>query len=479
MLLHDQMFIGGRWERPTGTLTQDVVSPSTEEVVGRVPLANEDDIDRAVASAHAAFDRGPWRQYPVDERRAVLRKAAALLEKQADELGRLLTLENGMLLRSGHGHLGASVNQICDFDYPDTELRVTTSGDKGLIFQEPAGVVAAIVPWNGPLSTIFKVVPALLAGCSVVLKPAPELTLFTYVLAQACLDAGLPEGVLSILIADRSVSEHLVRHPDVDLVSLTGSAAAGRRIASICGEQLKRVHLELGGKSAAIVLDDIDVESVLPKVLGGGPLFNNGQACAAWSRILVPESHLTEMVDVMCETIRQVRIGDPFDPETDLGPLITERQRDRVEGYVALGKKEGATVVIGDRRPAHLKRGWFLEPTLLLGDNTMQSSREEIFGPVSTVITYRTIDEAIDIANDSPYGLSGAVFSSDVEQATHIAQQMRTGTVGINCVGINTELPYGGFKDSGIGRHFGPEGTREFLETKNVSLPRGYTPPDY
>jgi len=323
------------------------------------------------------------------------------------------------------------------------------------------------------------VVPALLAGCSVVLKPAPELTLFTYVLAQACLDAGLPEGVLSILIADRSVSEHLVRHPDVDLVSLTGSAAAGRRIASICGEQLKRVHLELGGKSAAIVLDDIDVESVLPKVLGGGPLFNNGQACAAWSRILVPESHLTEMVDVMCETIRQVRIGDPFDPETDLGPLITERQRDRVEGYVALGKKEGATVVIGDRRPAHLKRGWFLEPTLLLGDNTMQSSREEIFGPVSTVITYRTIDEAIDIANDSPYGLSGAVFSSDVEQATHIAQQMRTGTVGINCVGINTELPYGGFKDSGIGRHFGPEGTREFLETKNVSLPRGYTPPDY
>jgi aldehyde dehydrogenase (NAD+) len=470
VIIHDDLFIGGSWQRARSTEYHTVVSPSTEEAVGRVPLGSTMDVDGAVSAARRAFDSGVWRRRSLADRRDVLTELARLLDAQADELGRLLTLENGMLLRSGHGRLGASVRRILSFPYPDSVIRATSSGETAVIMQEPAGVLAAIVPWNGPNTTIFKVIPAILAGCSVVLKPAPELALFTFVLAQACMDAGLPEGVLSIVVADRVVGEYLVSHPDVDMVSITGSTSAGKRVAAICGEQLKRVHLELGGKSAAIILDDVDVAETMSKVVAGGILYNNGEACAAWSRILVPRRQVTDMVGAMSDAIRQARVGDPFDPRTDLGPLISERQRQRVEGYIALAQQEGASVVVGGGRPSHLPRGWFVEPTLLIGDNSMRSSREEIFGPVATVMTYDSIAEAVEMANDSPYGLSAGVFSRDLTQATSVAQEIRSGTVGINCIGVSTELPFGGFKESGFGRHFGPEGTVEFLETKTITF---------
>jgi acyl-CoA reductase-like NAD-dependent aldehyde dehydrogenase len=471
MFVHDELFIAGQWRTSGGQQFRDVVSPSTEEVVGRVPLAVESDVDLAVTAARETFDSGVWRSRPLSERRAVLREVARLLEPQTEELGRMLTLENGMLLRSGHGALGASINRILDFPYPTIERRETSTGEDTYLVQEPLGVVAAIVPWNGPNSSIFKVIPALLAGCSVVLKPAPELTLFTFVLAQAFMDAGLPPGVLSVVIADRPVAEYLVGHAGVDMVSLTGSTVAGRTIAEICGRQLKRVHLELGGKSAVVVLDDVDAGETMPLVLRGGVAYLNGEACAAWTRILLPRSRCDELTESAQAALAQLKVGDPFDPQTDLGPLVSERQRDRVEGYVELARQEGASVLAGGRRPPALTRGWYYEPTLLLGDNQMRSSREEIFGPVATIIPYDTVEEAISIANDSPYGLSGGVFSRDVDAAARVAARIRSGSVGVNCVGVSLDIPFGGVKESGFGRHFGPEGNHEFLEVKTVSVP--------
>ena len=361
----------------------------------------------------------------------------------------------------------------------DADLDTTIPGLLGttLVRREPVGVVGAIVPWNVPLYvTMSKLAPALVAGCTIVLKPAPETPLDAYILAEAFAEAGLPKGVLNIVSAGREVGEHLVKHPDVDKISFTGSTAAGKRIMSLCGEQLKRVSLELGGKSAAVILDDADLDTTIPGLLPNS-LMNNGEACVAQTRILAPRDRYQEVVDRLVEAVRAMPVGDPMDPATQIGPLVASRQRDRVEGYIAIGQEEGAKVAIGGGRPAGADKGWYVEPTVFVGvDNKMRIAQEEIFGPVVAVIPYDGEADAVRIANDSSYGLSGTVWTADPARGVDVARKVRTGTYTVNGFVLDFATPFGGFKQSGIGRELGPEGLEEYLELKSVNLPAGYTP---
>jgi acyl-CoA reductase-like NAD-dependent aldehyde dehydrogenase len=342
--------------------------------------------------------------------------------------------------------------------------------------REPVGVVAAIIPWNVPLFiAINKLVPALLAGCTVILKPAPETPIDALMLGKLFVEAGLPEGVISVLPAEREVSEYLVTHPGVDKVSFTGSTAAGRRVGSLATERLKRVSLELGGKSAAIVLDDVDLASSAFMIAYSG-LMNSGQACVAQSRILAPRSRYDEITEAIVESAKAMTVGDPSDPATQLGPLVAERQRDRVEGYIDKGTSEGARLVLDGKRPAGLDTGWYVAPTVFADvDNKMTIAQEEIFGPVLSVIPYDTEEEALAIANDSDFGLAGSVWTTDVDHGYEIATKVRTGTYGINWYAFDMGSPFGGFKSSGIGREDGPEGLAAFCELKSILMPLGYT----
>lgn len=474
MFKYQTLLINGEWITPAAGETLPVYSPSTEEQVGQVPLAGEADIEAAVDAARRAFDEGPWPRMSVDERRAVLRRAGELLEERADELTEIGTAENGVITRYGLGHVGPRFDYNIGLDVPSVEHRVAPDGASARIVHEPVGVVVAIVPWNSPIPlTLSKVLPALLAGCTVVLKPASETPLTAFAIAEGFAAAGLPPGVLNLVVAARDVAEGLVRNFEVDHVSFTGSTGAGKRIAALCAENVTRVGLELGGRSPVVLLDDVDIGQVAANVLGGGLLLNNGEACAAWTRILVPRSRHDEAIDAFCAVVRDVTIGDPFDPRTDLGPLISRRHRDTVEGYIEVGRQEGAKVAIGGRRPDHLDRGWYVEPTILVGgDNSMRSYREEIFGPVVSVLPYDTEEEAIRIANDTPYGLSAGIFTSDEERGAELATQIRSGTVGINSLGFNMAFPFGGYKASGIGRQHGPESVLEYLELKTIGLPK-------
>jgi acyl-CoA reductase-like NAD-dependent aldehyde dehydrogenase len=337
-------------------------------------------------------------------------------------------------------------------------------------------VVAAVIPWNVPLFiAVNKLVPALLAGCCVILKPAPETPIDALMLGALFTEAGLPPGVLSVLPADRAVSEYLVTHPGIDKVSFTGSTAAGRRVGSLATERLKRVSLELGGKSAAIVLEDVDLASSAFMIAYSG-LMNSGQACVAQTRILAPRSRYDEVTEAIVEAAKGMTVGDPTDPTTQLGPLVAERQRDRVEGYIEKGKSEGAKLVLDGMRPAGLDTGWYVAPTVFTEvDNSMTIAREEIFGPVLSVIPYDTEEQALAIANDSDYGLAGSVWTADVTHGYEIATKVRTGTYGINWYAFDMGSPFGGFKDSGIGREDGPEGLAAFCELKSILMPLGYT----
>jgi len=474
LLVRDRLFIGGDWVAPAGDGTITVVSPSTEQPVGGVPDATPADIDRAVASARAAFDEGPWPQMAVEERRAVLRAGLDRLRVRAGDLDWLTTTQMGAPMHPvGQGTVAVSL-----FDYflgVDLPLSETRRGDAsfGVVCHEPVGVAGIIVPWNAPsIEVVMKVVPALLVGCTVVLKPAPETPLDPYLFAEALHDAGLPPGALNVVAADREVGEELVRDPRVDRIGFTGSTAAGKRIAGICAEQVKRVGLELGGKSAVVVLDDVDADQVVPTILAGGMLVNSGQACSAWTRILVPRSRHEELVDALCDAVADVAVGDPFDPATRVGPLASARQRDRVEGYVAVGRAEGATVAMGGGRPTDLPVGWYVEPTVFVDvDNRMRIAQEEIFGPVVAVIDYDGDDDAVRIANDSVYGLHGGVLGADADRAHAIARRLRAGTVGVNCLGGDFSCPLGGFKQSGFGRELGPEGFYEYTEIKTYAFP--------
>ena len=481
---YDRLFIGGDWVAPEGTEVIEVISPSTEEVVGRVPDGTEADIDKAVAAARTAFDRGPWPRMSPLERAEVLSKAAAQITAELDDLAAVITGEMGSPI--GFATMAQVLAPTMIFSYyaelaktfAFDEVRSGMLNPQMLVTKEPVGVVGAIAPWNVPLFiAAAKLAPALLAGCAVVYKPAPETPFDAFRLAEILAEAGLPKGVLSVVPAGRAVSEHLVTHPGVDKISFTGSGVGGKRIGGLCGERLKRCTLELGGKSAAIILDDADLVTTMPALLPNA-IMNNGQACIAQTRILAPRSRYDEVVDAVVAGVAAMPVGDPMDPVTEVGPVVAERQRARIEGYLDSGREEGATVAIGGGRPKGLDKGWYVEPTVFTNvDNKMRIAQEEIFGPVLVVIPYDGDAQAVEIANDSNYGLCGSVWTGDNDRGLGVARQVRTGTYMLNTpVPIDFATPFGGFKESGLGREFGPEGLDTFLEKKSIALPAGYTP---
>ncbi|TDD26471.1 aldehyde dehydrogenase [Nonomuraea diastatica] len=474
MRQHDKLFIGGEWVAPAGTATIDVISPHTEEVVGRVPDGTPEDVERAVAAARQAFDHGPWPRMTFAERAEVISRLAAIYNERQGEMAQLITEEMGSPITFSNLAQAPQPLGMLQF-YAELGKTFEQEEERPGLFgpltvrREPVGVVAAVVPWNVPqFVTMTKLAPALLAGCTVVLKPAPETPLDAYLLAEWAVEAGLPAGVLNIVPAGRETGEHLVSHAGVDKVAFTGSTAAGRRIAAICGEQLKRVSLELGGKSAAIILDDADLAAGMG-FLSMASLMNNGQACVAQTRILASRNRYDEVVDAIANMVGSQPVGDPADPTTGIGPLVAKRQQERVEGYIKIGMDEGAKIVAGGlERP--YDRGWYVAPTVFAGvSNDMRIAREEIFGPVLAVIPYDDEADAVRIANDSDYGLAGTVWTADTDHGMEVARQVRTGTYGVNCYMLETNAPFGGYKASGIGRELGPEGLNGYLEYKTIA----------
>ena len=472
----DRFFLGGEWVAPSSTSLIEVIDSGTEELYFRVPEAQAADMDRAVTAARVAFDEGPWPFMTHAERGEFLRGLAAGLRDRAEDIGQIWPRESGALevvARYGAAGIAGTYEEYADLagSFPFEERAQPSAGEFGLLVREPVGVVGAIIPWNAPISLItYKVAPALLAGCTVVLKCSPEAPGAAYVVAEIAESIGLPTGVLNVLTADRDVSELLVRDPRVDKITFTGSTAAGRRIASICGERIARCTLELGGKSAAVILDDMDLAEAA-KTLARAECMLSGQVCSSLTRIVVNRSRHDELVEALAGTFSAVRVGDPFDSTTQMGPLVSGRQRDRVEGYIEKGKQAGATLVTGGGRPKDLDRGYYIEPTLFAHvDNSSVIAQEEIFGPVLSVIPAADEDDAVAIANDTIYGLNASVFTHDVDRARQVARRLRSGTVGHNAFRTDFGIAFGGFKQSGIGREGGVEGLLPFLETKTVIL---------
>jgi betaine-aldehyde dehydrogenase len=422
------------------------------------------------------------------ERAEILRAVATQVTAEMGDMAEIITREMGSPISfSGMGQVLAPTmifNYYADLatSYAFDEVRAGMLNPQVLVTKEPVGVVGAIAPWNVPLFiAAAKLAPSLAAGCTVVFKPAPETPLDAFRLAEIFVEAGLPKGVLSVVPAGREASEHLVTHAGVDKISFTGSGVGGKRIGGLCGERLKRCTLELGGKSAAIILDDADLATTIPTLLPNA-IMNNGQACIAQTRILAPRARYTEVVDAVVSGVSALQVGDPMDPATEVGPVVAERQRSRIEGYLDSGREEGATVALGGGRPSGsaFSKGWYVEPTVFSDvDNKMRIAQEEIFGPVLVVIPYDGDDNAVEIANDSSYGLCGSVWTGDNDRGLGVARQVRTGTYMLNApVPIDFSTPFGGFKESGVGREFGPEGLQSFLEMKSIALPAGYTPKD-
>jgi acyl-CoA reductase-like NAD-dependent aldehyde dehydrogenase len=477
---YDQLFIGGEWVSSEGGGKADVISPSTELVIDSVVSASTADIDRAVSAARSAFETGEWARSTPADRLVLLQRFRDLLTEHRDELSGILTNEIGCPITQARTvQLDVPLAVLDAYlklgsEYPFRSIR-TSVGGRALITREPVGVVAAITPWNMPVGiAVQKIVPALLAGCTVVFKPALESPLNAYRLAELFIEAGLPPGVLNVVPADRDVSSYLVSHPGVDKVTFTGSTAAGRRIASLCGQDIRRVSLELGGKSAGIVLDDADLDDTVER-LRMGSLRNSGQICSLKTRLLVSKRRHADFVDRLTAMVGSMPVGDPHDADTQIGPMITAVQRGRVEHYISSGRRQGARIVLGGGRPAHLDRGWFVEPTIFTGVTPdMTIAQEEIFGPVLAVLSYDDEDEAVAIANDSSYGLNGAVYTTDFDRGLAVAQRIRSGAVEINGSPIGPTAPMGGFKRSGLGRENGPEGLGAFTELRAIGLPAGF-----
>lgn len=473
----DRFFIGGDWIRASSTARFDITRPADEMVVAQVAEAAGPDADRAVEAARSAFDAGPWPKMSPAERASFLQRIAIGLSGRSEQLAHIWTSQMGILHR--HAQIsGAAAGGFFHYyaaladSFPFIERHQPIDGiGVGLLAREAVGVVLAIVPWNAPLMlAALKVAPALLAGCTVVLKASPEAPLDAYVLAEVAEEAGLPPGVLNVVTADRAVSERMVRDERVDKVSFTGSSAAGRRIASICGERIARCTLELGGKSAAIVLDDYDAEA-LADTLAQSTAMMSGQVCAALTRIIVPRRRHGDIAEALKAAFGRLKVGDPYDDASHLGPLAMGRQYDRVRDYVAKGQAEGATLVCGGDRPSGLDRGFYMAPTVLGNvSNAMTVAREEIFGPVVSMIPADDEAHAVAIANDSPFGLNGAVFTDDVDRAYKVARAMRTGTVGHNAFRTDFMIGFGGFKQSGLGREGGRDGLLPYLESKTILL---------
>ncbi|MFE0633397.1 aldehyde dehydrogenase [Streptomyces sp. NPDC058864] len=483
MIIRDRLYIGGSWVAPSDPdLLLDIRSPHDQSVLGRVAQAADADVDAAVAAAREAFDNGAWPRTDPKERQEVIRRVNALREARADEIAATISAENGSagwFTRAGQPFLTRQVEAYLKAAGELGWEEVLAPSDPSLDFdtvvrREPIGVVAAVIPWNSPFSAATaKLTPALLAGNTVVLKVSPENSLSMMRLADLFHEAGLPEGVLSVLPADRETSEHLVSHPDVDKIAFTGSTRAGRRIASIAGEQLKRVSLELGGKSAAVVLEDADLPAVM-QGLRFGSLANNGEACILQTRILAPRGRYEEVVSALKEMVESLKVGDPSEPDTFIGPMIRRDQQQRVIDYIELGIEEGARLVTGGPRvPAGLEKGNYVTPTVFADvDNGMRIAQEEIFGPVLVVIAYDDEDDAVRIANDSDYGLSGGVWSADPERALAVARRLRTGTVTVNGSPMSFDGPFGGYKASGIGREYGSVGLTGYVEHKTITRRR-------
>ena len=478
---HQRLFIGGEWVEPAGTGTIDVISPHSEELVGCVPEGTTADIDRAVAAARDAFDTGEWPRLSLEARMAAVQKFSEVYAAHIPDMAAVITEEMGSPISfSNLAQSPAPWMMLNTFlqvaaEYPWEERRQGVLGSDVIVRREPAGVVGAIVPWNVPQFVIMsKLAPALIAGCTIVVKPSPETPLDAFLMAELLDEAGIPKGVVSVIPAGREVGEHLVRHPGVDKIAFTGSTAAGRRIASICGEQLKRVSLELGGKSAAIILDDADLAATV-EGLKFASLMNNGQACVAQTRILASRDRYDEVVDAVSGMVGALAVGDPENEATEVGPLVAERQQERVEKYIAVGQEEGAKVAVGGNgRPSGLEKGWYVKPTVFSDvDNSMRIAREEIFGPVLAVIPYDDTNDAVRIANDSEYGLAGSVWTRDVDQGLDIARRVRTGTYGVNQYTMDFIAPFGGYKGSGLGREFGVEGLSHYVELKSIVPPAG------
>lgn len=459
-------YVNGSWLESTGTDVFPVINPYTEERYGEATIATAADVDVAVRAAHAALDE--WRSTTVDDRIAMILRFRELLLERADELAAVTSASMGAPYE-GYRNLCNSAELIDAYIADAREirweyLRRDPSGD-AVIVRRPVGVVAGIVPWNVPIrSEIKKLIPAILAGCTMVLKPAPETPFGAAVLGELCLEAGIPAGVVNIVLGDGTTGDHLVRHPLIRKVAFTGSSATGSHIWSAVADKFARLQLELGGKSAAIVLDDAPLDTTTPFLSMG--IFNfSGQQCTATSRVLAPQSRYDEVVDALCTAAEAHRLGDPFDVSTTLGPLVAKRQQERVLAYIKSGRSEGARVACGGGRPGDQPRGWFVEPTVFAEvDNSMRIAREEIFGPVVTVLPYRDEREAIAIANDSDYGLGGAVYSADPARALAVARQVDSGYISVNRYGIGARIPFGGVKRSGIGRESGVEGYDSFLE---------------
>jgi acyl-CoA reductase-like NAD-dependent aldehyde dehydrogenase len=473
----DHLFIAGKWVTPAAPGSIEVVSPMTEEVIYTVAEAREADVDSAVAAAREAFDAGPWPRLSPLERAEYLRRFGAALAARGEELGHAWTNQMGVIFAMARGaaeRARDSFDMYADMavTYPFAEGRVPSlGGGQAIVLREAVGVVAAIVPWNSPLSLgTAKLAPALLAGCTLVYKASPEAPIEAYIFAEIAEEIGLPAGVLNVVTAHRAASEHLIRNPGVDKVSFTGSSAAGKHIAAILGQRMARYTMELGGKSAAIVLDDMEPGDVAAS-LSGALCTMSGQVCAALTRVIVPARRHDEFADAFADTMGALRPGNPYDPSSHLGPLAMARQLARVRDYIAKGQAQGARLAVGGGRPAGLNRGYYIEPTLFSGvDNAMSIAREEIFGPVISLIPAIDEHDAIRIANDSDFGLNGAVMTKDPARALDVAKRIRTGTVSQNRFRLDKTLPFGGYKQSGVGREGGVDGLLPYLETKTVFL---------
>ncbi|MCW2846313.1 MAG: aldehyde dehydrogenase [Marmoricola sp.] len=477
-----KFFIGGEWVEPTTDHKINVIEAATEELFYAVAEGEPADVGRAVAAARQAFDEGPWPRMAPHQRAEFIRAMARALEKRVDDMVEIWPRESGIvasIVPDVLTEVPAAFDYYADLaeSYPfEQEARTSSGAGFGMIVGEPVGVVGAIIPWNTPMGLIaFKLAPALAAGCTVVIKASPEAPGAAYVVAEVAEQVGLPPGVVNVLTADREASEALVTDPRVDKIAFTGSTAVGKRIAGILSGRIGRYTLELGGKSAAVVLDDMEVAEVADS-LSDGACFVSGQICASLTRIVVPRHRHDEFVDALADRFSRIKVGNPFDSSAEMGPLATSRQRDRVESYVEIGKAEGAKLAYGGGRPKDLDRGWFFEPTVFGDvDNSSRLAQEEIFGPVLSVIAAADDEEAIRIANDSPFGLNASVFTHDADRAQAISRRLRAGTVGQNGNRADFGIGFGGFKESGFGREGGLAGMLPYLENKTVVLDQSPT----
>lgn len=471
----DCLFIGGEWGPAAGGGRIAIVSPDSEAEVAGVAEGSEADMDRAVEAARDAFDKGPWPNMSPGERAAFLHKMAAYLTAAEPRLAQAWTAQVGGLATHAPGMTTlatmtfSGIAAMADsFEFESRRVGQMVGGV--IVRREPVGVVAAIAPWNAPYFIMAaKVANALLAGCTVVMKPAPETPLEAYIIAEAAEAAELPPGVLNLVCGHRDAADYLVRHDGVDKVSFTGSTATGKHIGAVCAGRVARCTLELGGKSAAIVRDDFPTADAAA-LLAGTISMMSGQVCAMLSRAIVPRKRHDELAEAIADEMRKIRVGASTDPETQMGPVAMKRQLEKVEGYIAEGRLT-ADLITGGERPAHLNRGYFIEPTLFANvDNRSRIAQEEIFGPVLCLIPAEDEDDAIRIANESRFGLSGAVLTHDVDAAYDIARRVRTGTMNQNGIKLELGVPFGGYKQSGIGREGGPDGLMAYLETKTILL---------